>query len=146
MYRHAPVLLVDDSVEDLELALVATDAVLPDVEVVGFTRAEDALAWLRGRAAARLPLPFLTLLDWKMPGMGGRDLLMEMRAASDLNRTPVVVFTTSREERDVHLAYSLGANAFLRKPSGLDELKVLLERTVRFWRINVTPTRTPAAS
>jgi len=132
------VLLVDDSVEDLELALVAGDCVLPGVEIVSFTRAEEALVWLRERVAAHLPLPFLTLLDWKMPGMGGRDLLVEMRAATDLERAPVVVFTTSREERDVKLAYALGANAFLRKPGSLDDLKILLERTVRFWRLNVT--------
>jgi CheY-like chemotaxis protein len=78
-------------------------------------------------------LPSLVLLDLKMPRMGGLEALQTIRADPHLKGLPVITFTTSDMPRDVRTAYELGANAYLRKPVGLDALREIVSALKRFW-------------
>lgn len=78
-------------------------------------------------------LPSLVLLDLKMPRMGGLEALEVLRADPRLKSMPIITFTTSDMPRDVRTAYELGANAYLRKPVGLDALREIVGALKRFW-------------
>jgi two-component system response regulator len=106
------ILLVEDNPDDVELTLRAFDRAKIANEVVVATDGEQALEILFGPD----PLPTLVLLDLKLPKVMGLDVLKRMRADERTKRLPVVVLTSSNEERDIISSYDLGANSFVRKP------------------------------
>ena len=125
------VLLVEDADVHIEFTRLAFES-----EGIG-----DALEVARdGEAAMGLieqrpdRPPRLVLLDLKLPGMSGFDVLQALRSHPNehVRRTPVVILTTSRAPADVRRAYDLGANSFLRKPLEVDEFIDLI-RAVREW-------------
>jgi two-component system response regulator len=84
--------------------------------------------------------PLLVLLDLKLPLRGGLEALAWMRATPRLRRIPIVVLSSSLEPRDVAAAYDLGANAYLVKPMGLEDLENLVRCVKSFWlEYNITP-------
>lgn len=88
----------------------------------------------------RYPLPAMILLDIKMPGMSGLDVLKWLRAQESLRRVPVLILTASTAPTDVTEAYRLGASCFFIKPSALDELIELLKAVKNCWlRFNQFP-------
>lgn len=89
----------------------------------------------------RFPLPFLVLLDLKMPGTNGFDVLRWARAQPALKRLLFVVLTSSDLQADVDRAYDLGANSYLVKPVEFEETVHLIHRFEAYWtEINRTPT------
>jgi two-component system, response regulator len=113
------ILLVEDNADDVELTLRAFERNRIANRIVVVTDGEQALDWLfaRGPHAGRDPTPpQVVLLDIKLPKVGGLEVLRAMRADERTRRLPVVVLTSSREERDIVLSYDLGANSFVRKP------------------------------
>lgn len=124
----ASVLLVDDDEDDRFLVEQA------------WRKAGIAHALLaRGDGAAALELlrsgnpPALLLLDIKMPGLSGFELLERLRADPELRRLPVLMLTASTAPSDVRRAYELGANAFFIKPSTVAELVELLGAVQACW-------------
>jgi CheY-like chemotaxis protein len=108
---------------------------------------EQAVEYLKGSGpfASRelFPLPFLILLDLKMPGMDGFEVLQWVRAERDLKRLLVVVLTSSNLQADVDRAYELGANSYLVKPVEFQEMVNMIQRFEAYWaEINRTPTTT----
>ena len=79
---------------------------------------------------AAAPRPSLILLDLNMPKVNGTEVLARLRDEPELCRIPVVVFTTSDEERDIATSYALGANAYMVKPSAFDDM-VSVARVVK---------------
>jgi CheY-like chemotaxis protein len=128
--RTAIILSVDDSSDDLMLLRLACSAAKVSFELVCVESGEKAIAYLEtARACAdrdRFPLPDLILLDLKMPGKSGFDVLRWVRAQPDFNDLPVKILTSSVHSEDRALALSLGANQFLVKPVGYDGLKQLV--------------------
>ena len=105
---------------------------------------EQAIDYLSGRGIyadrEQYPLPFLILLDLKMPGTDGFEVLQWLRADPELKRLLVVVLTSSNLQSDVDRAYELGANSYLVKPVGFDEMVHLVQRFEIYWsEINRTP-------
>ena len=105
---------------------------------------EEAIEYLSGRGPyadrEQYPLPFLLLLDLKMPGTDGFEVLQWLRAEAELKRLLVVVLTSSNLQSDVDRAYELGANSYLVKPVGFDEMVHLVQRFEIYWtEINRTP-------
>ncbi len=86
---------------------------------------EEVLAYLEGRGKyadrAAFPVPSLLLLDLKMPRMDGFDVLTWVRKDPLLRRLPIIVFSSSLDQRDVDRAHELGANGYCVKPCGADE-------------------------
>ena len=86
-------------------------------------------------------MPFLLLLDIKMPGTDGFEVLQWARAEPDLKRLLIVVLTSSNLQADVDRAYELGANSYLVKPVSFDEMVNLIQRFEAYWtELNRTPT------
>lgn len=110
---------------------------------------EQAIEYLAGRGEyadrERFPLPFMLLLDLKMPGTDGFEVLQWLRAETRLKRLLVVVLTSSNLQTDVDRAYDLGANSYLVKPVEFDEMVNLILRFEAYWaEINRTPTTSGA--
>jgi CheY-like chemotaxis protein len=105
----------------------------------------QAIQYLSGRGIyadrEKYPMPYLLLLDLKMPGTDGFEVLQWARAEPDARRLLVVVLTSSNLQSDVDKAYDLGANSYLVKPVEFDEMVNLIKRFEAYWaEINRTPT------
>jgi two-component system, response regulator len=86
------------------------------------------------------PLPSLVVMDIKMPEMDGLEALKKIRQDEKLSKLPVVIFTSSKRDEDVELAYGLGANAYVVKPSDTNQLAETLETMTKFWfAVNIPP-------
>lgn len=83
------------------------------------------------------PLPHLVLLDLNMPGMHGREVIQRVKEHSTLRRIPIVVLTNSTNPSDVREAYLRGANSFVTKPFGYDELVSLVGLLHQHWFVAV---------
>ncbi|MDE0407361.1 MAG: response regulator [Alphaproteobacteria bacterium] len=79
------------------------------------------------------PRPSLILLDLNMPKVNGTEVLEQLRDEPELCRIPVLVLTTSDEERDIASSYALGANAYMVKPSAFDEMVSVAEIVKAHW-------------
>jgi len=89
----------------------------------------------------KYPLPYLLLLDLKMPGTDGFEVLQWARSEPEIRRLLIVVLTSSVLQADVDRAYELGANSYLVKPVEFDEMVHLIRRFEAYWtEINRTPT------
>ena len=132
--RPIEILLVEDNAGDAELAAeaLATSKVLNALHVVG--DGEEALAYLRGTGKHRHTVrPDLVLLDLNLPKIDGREVLAAIKVDPLLKRIPVVVLTTSRDERDVLESYNLHANCYITKPIDFDQFADVVRSIEDFW-------------
>ncbi|HWA87639.1 MAG TPA: response regulator [Opitutus sp.] len=101
---------------------------------------ENALAYLRGEGVyadrAVYPSPSLLLLDLKIPGSSGFEVLESIRREPSFAALPVVILTSSRERRDVQRAYAAGANSYLVKPSSLKRLTEMARAFRDYWLVH----------
>ncbi len=106
-------------------------------EVVVARDGAEALDFLfsTGRYAEREPyaMPDLILLDLKLPKIDGLGVLRRMRASENTRLTPVVVLTSSREERDIIESYDLGANSYIRKPVDFEQFTRAVGQIKLYW-------------
>jgi CheY-like chemotaxis protein len=134
--RNQPLLLVEDSPEDRETTTRALRKAGVTIPIVSCTSGDDALDLLhrRGKYVDNDPVrPAAILLDLNMPGTDGREVLAEIKASAALKSIPVVVITTSRDERDIHTCYTSGCNAYIRKPVDLGAFMLSMQRLTDFW-------------
>ena len=82
---------------------------------------------------AAAPRPSLILLDLNMPKVNGTEFLAQLREEPELNSIPVVILTTSNDERDIAASYALGANAYMVKPSAFDDMVSVAEVVKAHW-------------
>ena len=131
------ILLVEDNPSDEKLALLAFKRSGVPCEIAVARDGADALDYLfaTGKHQGRdlTMRPALILLDLKMPRIGGLEVLRRVRASPETRLLPVVVLTASREDEDLTSAYSLGANAYLRKPVDFAEFSEAARTLVAFW-------------
>ena len=118
--RESVILLVEDNPDDVELTRRAFEKSNVANEIVTVSDGQEALDYLfaAGMHAGRdaVLMPHVVLLDLNLPKISGLEVLRRMRADERTRRVPVVVLTTSNEERDVVGSYDLGANSYVRKP------------------------------
>lgn len=126
------ILLVEDNPDDEELTLRALkrNRIVNPVEVA--RDGAEALDILLRRADEGR-LPSLVLLDLQLPKMDGLEVLRRLRADPRTAAVRVVVFTTSREERDVVTSYHLGANSFVRKPLDFNAFAEAVRQLGMYW-------------
>jgi chemotaxis family two-component system response regulator Rcp1 len=124
------ILLVEDSLADVELTLEALAEAKVANRVVVRRDGESAMAYL---TAAADGLPGLVILDLNLPRQTGLEVLAAMRADEVLRRIPVAVLTTSSAEADVVRTYELGANCFLTKPVDIDQFIHVVQSIDDFW-------------
>jgi len=132
--RPVEVLLVEDSQDDAELMLAALleGNLLVRVDVV--EDGEEALQYLQQQGKyAGSPRPDLILLDLHLPRKSGTELLEEIKEDARLRRIPVVVLTSSANDRVIGIAYDHHANCCVIKPADQDEFAEVVQRIERFW-------------
>lgn len=137
-----PILLVEDSPKDAELTLAALARCQLLNEVTHVRDGVEALDYLRceGKyAGATHGGPVVVLLDLKLPKLNGLEVLEEVRRDPQLGRTPIVMLTSSREERDLVASYKLGVNAFVVKPVDFKEFFEAIQGLGMFWGITNQP-------
>jgi CheY-like chemotaxis protein len=131
------ILLVDDARLDVELALDAFRELQLTGQVDVAIGGQEALDRLLGVGAfadrAAAPLPDLVLLDLKMPGIDGFEVLRQAKASPATRRIPVIVLSSSTEDRDRARAYDLGANSYLVKPISIDGFLETIRLVRDYW-------------
>jgi two-component system response regulator len=138
------ILLVEDNPDDEALALLALKKTNIPSEVVVAHDGIEALDYLFGDGSyagrdTRI-MPELILLDLKLPKVYGLEILRRIRSDKRTQCLPVVILTTSKEERDVIEGYGLGANSYICKPVGFAEFNQAVERLGYYWLVlNVAP-------
>lgn len=145
MSELRPILLVEDSPKDLELTLAALEKCQLANTIVTTRDGEDALDYLYSRGAhADRPEgdPAVVLLDLKLPKIDGLEVLEKVKGDARLRHIPIVMLTSSREERDLVRSYELGVNAFVVKPVEFKEFFAAIQDLGVFWAIlNEPPPR-----
>lgn len=133
-----PILLVEDNPRDLELSLLALEKSNLANEVVTVRDGKEALDYLfrRGAYADRQQgNPAVVLLDLKLPKVDGIEVLEKIKAEPTLQAVPVVMLTTSREEKDLLRSYQLGVNAYVVKPVVFKEFIEAIRELGIFWAV-----------
>lgn len=148
MLNNQYILLAEDDPNDVLLIQRAFQKAGLETVLKVVRDGEQAIDYLSGRGQyanrTRFPLPFLLLLDLKMPGTDGFEVLQWVRAEPDLRRTLVIVLTSSNLQADVDRAYELGANSYLVKPVEFSQMVNMIQRFEAYWtEMNRTPTPPP---
>ncbi|HLK70100.1 MAG TPA: response regulator [Bryobacteraceae bacterium] len=132
------ILLVEDDPKDVELTLTALDEYNLANEVVVAGDGEEALdyLYLRGKFAERSgENPAVLLLDLKLPKVDGLEVLQQIKSDARLKLIPVVVLTSSHEEKDMVASYRLGVNAYVVKPVDFHEFVNAIKELGAFWAV-----------
>ena len=144
MKRKARILLVEDNEMDIELTLDAFREARLDNDISVVKTGEAALDSILGHSEFadrnRFPLPDLILLDIKLPGIGGLDVLKVLKETPVVKRIPVVVLTSSQDETDRIKGYDNGANSYLVKPISFSGFLDVVKTIGDYWlTLNVEP-------
>ncbi len=149
--RQIEILLVEDNQNDIELTLHALrkENLANQIHVVH--DGEEALEFLfcTGNHSDRSfdHPPRLVLLDLKLPKVDGLEVLQRLKSDPRTKTIPVVILTSSREERDVVSGYGLGANSYIQKPVDFEQFRETVKTAGFYWLlINQSPVALPAAA
>jgi CheY-like chemotaxis protein len=132
------ILLVEDDPKDVELTMTALEEYNLANEVVVASDGEEALDYLqcRGKFSGRsIENPAVLLLDLKLPKVDGLEVLKVIKSDEKLRMIPVVVLTSSREEKDMVASYKLGVNAYVVKPVDFHEFVNAIKELGVFWAV-----------
>jgi len=142
MQRLGRILMVEDDPKDVELSLTALEDYNLANEVVVVRDGEEALDYLNYRNGfADRPggNPAVMLLDLKLPKVDGLEVLRQVKADDQLKLIPVVVLTSSHEEKDLVTSYRLGVNAYVVKPVDFHQFVNAIKELGAFWAIINAP-------
>jgi two-component system response regulator len=146
MSRSSIILLVEDNPDDVELTLRAFEKSKVASQVVVATNGEEALDYLfaTGTYVGRDPksMPEVVLLDLNLPKVDGFEVLRRIRSDPRTRRLPVVILTSSKEERDVIASYDLGANSYVRKSVDFAKFAVAAQQLGLYWLVVNEPPQT----
>jgi CheY-like chemotaxis protein len=138
MNKIGRILMVEDDAKDVELTLTALEEYNLANEVVVTHDGEQALDYLycRGEYKTRSrDNPAVMLLDLKLPKVDGLEVLKQIKADERLRIIPIVVLTSSKEEKDMVASYKLGVNAYVVKPVDFHEFANAIKELGVFWAI-----------
>jgi two-component system, chemotaxis family, response regulator Rcp1 len=128
------VLIADDDLDDVQLTKDCFDENNLPIHVKDVCDGQYLIEHLKGiRRSEAKSLPQLILLDLNMPRKSGWEVLKELKEDVNLCRIPVVIFSTSKADKDVEKAYELGASCFVNKPNTLEEWCDKMGKLGRFW-------------
>ena len=129
---QSPILLVEDNPVDLDLTLRAFRKKRFANEIQVARDGEEALGYM-ARWAAGEPWPAVVLLDIQLPKVGGLEVLRAWKAHEQFRRIPVVILTSSREDRDLKEAYDLGVNSYIEKPVSFSKFMEVADQIELYW-------------
>ena len=132
------ILLVEDNADDVELTLRAFKKSRLTNQIVIKRDGQEALDYLLGEDSSGYPnpLPSVTLLDLNMPRLNGLDVLKRLRNEKRTRLMPVVILTTSDEQRDIVDSYQFGANSYIRKPVDTLEFFSAIQELEIYWTVH----------
>lgn len=139
------ILLVEDNPRDVELTKRALERANVSNDLIVVEDGVEAMRFFFGEngngGCAPGDLPVVVLLDLKLPRVDGLEVLRRLRASEKTKLLPVVVLTSSSEEKDIIASYNLGANSFVRKPVKFSEFADAIQQLGLYWLIlNQSPT------
>lgn len=129
MTTQSTILLVEDNPDDERLAVRALRRAKITAEILIARNGEEALTTLFNANC----LPIVMLLDLKLPKIDGLDVLKAVRANQKTRLLPVVILTSSSEQRDIIESYDLGANSYVRKPIEFDRYTEAVGQLATYW-------------
>ena len=138
MAQIGRILMVEDDPKDVELTLTALEEYNLANEVVVTRDGEEALDYLYCRGNFKMRTsdnPAVLLLDLKLPKVDGLEVLQQVKSDEKLRMIPVVVLTSSHEERDMVASYKLGVNAYVVKPVDFHEFVNAIKELGIFWAV-----------
>ncbi|WNM56495.1 response regulator [Candidatus Nitrospira allomarina] len=134
---NQPILLVEDSPEDYEVATRSLRAAGLKNPIQRCSDGDEALDYLYRRGIYQDPHtslpPGIILLDLNMPGTDGREVLQEIKQDPQLKLIPIIVLSTSADERDIQDCYAMGANSYVPKPLNFEGFLQAMTRLKDFW-------------
>jgi chemotaxis family two-component system response regulator Rcp1 len=139
--RPIQILLVEDNPVDVLITKEAFAEGKVANHLSAVTDGVEALAFLRREGAySSAPRPDLILLDLNLPRKDGRELLAEIKQDGNFKHIPVIVLSTSQDERDIRTTYDLHANCFVTKPVTLNDFVAVVKAIEGFWfRLAILP-------
>jgi CheY-like chemotaxis protein len=138
MNKLGRILMVEDDPKDVELTLTALEEYNLANEVVVTRDGEQALDYLHCRGEYKTRSsgnPAVMLLDLKLPKVDGLEVLKQIKSDGELRMIPVVVLTSSKEEKDMVASYKLGVNAYVVKPVDFHEFVNAIKELGVFWAV-----------
>ena len=137
------ILLVEDNPDDADLTIGALREGKVRNRISHVEDGEEALVFLRQQGQhAQAPRPDLILLDLRLPRISGQEVLAEIKQDPNLRRIPVVIMTSSDDEKDILTAYNHHVNCYVTKPVDLDQFIRVVQSIEHFW---LSVVRLPAA-
>lgn len=131
--RPIEILLVEDSSDDVELTIEALKSCKMSYHLTVFSDGLETLSFLRKeKQYSNVLKPDIILLDIKLPGKSGHEVLSEIKKDPKLKRIPVIILTTSANQNDIATSYDLHANCYIVKPLDLNQLLNVM-RTIEDW-------------
>ena len=128
------ILMIDDDEEDFILVNEALKSKQLKVDLYWAEDGDEAMNFLFHRGEyADVPTPNLILLDLNMPGKSGFEVLRDLKAHGGLRKIPVVILTSSTDQRSVSRGYNVGANSFMLKPLTFDEMANAMQSLCEYW-------------
>jgi CheY-like chemotaxis protein len=135
-----PILLVEDNPMDLDLTFQALEGNGVANPIVACRDGEEALEYMeQHRSPGDLQLPILVLLDLRLPKVDGIEVLRQARTDPVWRQVPIVVMTTSRENRDIETAYGLGVNSYIVKPVDFLTFTEVVKSIKVYWLLTNEP-------
>jgi two-component system, response regulator len=146
-HEEIAILLVEDDPLDLEMTMRALKSEHVDNRIVVVRDGEEALDFLfcRGPFSDRslASHPKLVLLDLKLPKVDGLEVLREIRGMPETKSIPVVILTSSAEQRDIVETYKLGVNSYIQKPVDSDQFRETVKTLGFYWLVVNLPPPVP---
>ena len=136
MLNLKPILLVEDDRVDMMTFKRSLNDLSIKNEVIHVTNGEEALEYLRGEGNEQ---PCVIFLDLNMPKMGGLEFLKERRTDNELTKIPVVVLTTSDNERDIIESFEMGVAGYLVKPADYGKFVESMRTINLYWTLSRLP-------
>jgi|GEM_PF-256117 CheY-like chemotaxis protein len=128
------VLMIDDDEDDFILVKEALESQGLNVDLYWAKDGDEAMNFLFRRGGyANARTPDLILLDLNMPGKDGFEVLMDLKAHGGLRKIPVVILTSSRDQKSVSRGYHVGASSFMLKPLSFDEMANAMQSLCEYW-------------
>lgn len=139
-YNHQKslkIVLIEDNSDDIELTLRVFQKLNANIDVLVLEDGAEATDFLfakgKYRARQQSELPKIILLDLKLPKLDGHEVLKQIRADDATRNIPVVILSSSLEDKDIRLSYELGSNSYINKPTDYAAFSSALEEIGRYW-------------